>query len=55
MLHEIATGGISLQHIAEPIRKEIRNKNFNFVEDKVKTIDFNKKMIVVEKSRFLSF
>ena len=55
MLHEIATGGISLQHIAEPIRKEIRNKNFNFVEDKVKTIDFNKKMIVVEKSRQISY
>ncbi|MBI3032090.1 NAD(P)/FAD-dependent oxidoreductase [Candidatus Woesearchaeota archaeon] len=45
MLHEIATGGISLQHIAEPIRKIIKNKNFEFLEDEAAEIDINKKIV----------
>lgn len=55
MLHEIATGGISLQHIAEPIRKIIKNKNFEFLEDEATEIDLNKKIVKVKQGAAIAY
>lgn len=55
MLHEIATGGISLQHIAEPIRKIIRNKNFEFLEDEAVEVDINRKRVKLKQGNTLSY
>jgi len=45
MLHEVATGGLNRRSVVEPIREVVKGKNFSFIRDKVKSIDFKKKEI----------
>ena len=43
LLHEVATGGLSLRTAAEPLREVFRKSHINFIQGDAKTIDFSKK------------
>jgi len=45
LLHEVATGSISLDNAIEPIREIIRCCDFEFIHSKVLSIDLEKKLI----------
>ena len=45
LLHEVATGSISLDNAIEPIREIIRYCDFEFIHSKVLSIDLEKKLI----------
>ena len=45
MLHEVATGGLNIRCVAEPIREAIKGKNFHFVMDEVEKIDMKIKEV----------
>ena len=48
LLHEVATGGINLENIVEPIRDIIRAKNFRFIECEVKKVDLKNKVVYIK-------
>ena len=45
LLHEVATGGLSEESVAEPIREVFRKTNVNFLQAEVTNIDREKKII----------
>lgn len=50
LLHEVATGGVSLENVIEPIRKIIKCCDYDFIYDEVQKIDLdNKKVFTTQK------
>jgi NADH dehydrogenase len=43
LLHEFATGSVSLENLVEPIREIIRCCDYEFIHGEVKRIDLEKK------------
>ena len=48
LLHEFATGGVSLENLVEPIREIIRCCDYEFIHGEVKRIDLEKKIVYVD-------
>jgi len=48
LLHEFATGGVSLENLVEPIREIIRCCDYEFIHGEVKRIDLEKKVVYVD-------
>lgn len=49
MLHEVATGGLTKQTVAEPIKDVFNEENVKIITAEAKTIDFPKKQIATTK------
>jgi len=49
LLHEFATGNISLDNLVEPIREVIKCSNYEFIQGEVKKIDLERKKIYFDK------
>jgi len=45
LLHEFATGSVSLENLVEPIREIIRCCDYEFIHGEVKRIDLEKKIV----------
>jgi NADH dehydrogenase FAD-containing subunit len=48
LLHEFATGSVSLENLVEPIRGIIRCCDYEFIHGEVKRIDLEKKIVYVD-------
>jgi NADH dehydrogenase FAD-containing subunit len=48
LLHEFATGSVSLENLVEPIREIIRCCDYEFIHGEVKRIDLEKKIVYVD-------
>lgn len=51
LLHEFATGSVSLENLVEPIREIIRCCDYEFVHGEVKRIDLEKKIVELNESK----
>jgi len=51
LLHEFATGGVSLENLVEPIREIIRCCDYEFIHGEVKRIDLEKKIIELNENK----
>lgn len=45
MLHEVATGGLNSQHVAEPLRQALRKFSLDFCQSEAKAIDFKNQLV----------
>jgi NADH dehydrogenase len=52
LLHEFATGSVSLENLVEPIREIIKCCDYEFVHGEVKRIDLEKKIVELNESKF---
>jgi NADH dehydrogenase len=50
LLHEFATGSVSLENLVEPIREIIRCCDYEFVHGEVKRIDLERKIVELNES-----
>ncbi len=48
LIHEFATGSISLENLVEPIREVIKCCDYEFIHGEVKKIDLEKKIVYVD-------
>jgi NADH dehydrogenase len=48
LLHEFATGSVSLENLVEPIREIIRCCDYEFIHGEVKRIDLEKKVVYIK-------
>jgi NADH dehydrogenase len=48
LLHEFATGSVSLENLVEPVREIIRCCDYEFIHGEVKRIDLEKKIVYVD-------
>jgi NADH dehydrogenase len=48
LLHEFATGSVSLENLVEPIREIIRCCDYEFIHGEVKRIDLERKIVYVD-------
>ena len=51
LLHEFATGSVSLENLVEPIREIIRCCDYEFIHGEVKRIDLEKKIVELNESK----
>jgi NADH dehydrogenase len=51
LLHEFATGSVSLENLVEPIREIIRCCDYEFIHGEVKRIDLENKIVEVNESK----
>jgi NADH dehydrogenase len=51
LLHEFATGSVSLENLVEPIREIIRCCDYEFIHGEVKRIDLEKKIIELNENK----
>jgi len=54
LLHEVATGGVSIDDALEPIREIIRCCDFDFIHGEVEKIDLENKVVYVKKSQTIA-
>jgi NADH dehydrogenase len=48
LLHEFATGSVSLENLVEPIREIIRCCNYEFIHGEIRKIDLERKIVYVD-------
>jgi NADH dehydrogenase len=51
LLHEFATGSVSLENLVEPIREIIRCCDYEFIHGEVKRIDLEKKIVELNENK----
>ncbi|GIW65550.1 MAG: hypothetical protein KatS3mg094_069 [Candidatus Parcubacteria bacterium] len=51
LLHEVATGGVSIDNALEPIREIIKCCDFDFIHGEVEKIDLENKVVYINKER----
>jgi NADH dehydrogenase len=51
LLHEFATGSVSLENLVEPIREIIRCCDYEFIHGEVKRIDLEKKVVELNENK----
>jgi len=49
LLHEFATGGVSLENLVEPIREIVKCCDYDFIHGEVKKIDLERKVVYFEQ------
>jgi len=49
LLHEFATGGVSLENLVEPVREIIKCCDYEFIHGEVEKIDLEKKIVYLRK------
>ncbi|HEY4478715.1 MAG TPA: NAD(P)/FAD-dependent oxidoreductase [Candidatus Paceibacterota bacterium] len=52
LLHEVATGGQSMENVAESIEEILRGSNINFLQDEIVSINIKDKKVITKSETF---